>query len=90
MPRRPARRTSIPLLLLASLLGGLPAATADTMDPRWISPTLPPDLVPQVHPLPPLRVQAEEQQQWLAKRLTEVVPALMREHGVEMWILSMR
>jgi hypothetical protein len=49
------------------------------------------DLAPaRLHPLPTLRAQAEEQQAWLTRRLTEVLPKLMREHGVEMWILSMR
>lgn len=45
---------------------------------------------PQIRPLPPLRQQAEEQQAWLAKRLTQVLPALMREQGIDMWIVSMR
>lgn len=45
---------------------------------------------PRIHPLPPLREQAREQQAWLAKRLTEVLPKIMREHGVDLWILSMR
>jgi hypothetical protein len=45
---------------------------------------------PQIRPLPPLQQQAEEQQAWLAKRLNEVLPALMREQGVDMWIVSMR
>lgn len=45
---------------------------------------------PQIRPLPPLRQQAEEQQAWLAKRLTVVLPALMREQGIDMWIVSMR
>lgn len=46
--------------------------------------------MPQIRPLPPLREQAWEQQAWLAKRLTEVLPRIMREHGVDLWILSMR
>jgi hypothetical protein len=56
----------------------------------WAPVPFPEHAVPQIHPLPPLRQQAEEQQAWLAKRLTEVLPRLMREHGVDMWILSMR
>lgn len=51
---------------------------------------IPEAAVSQIRPLPPLRQQAEEQQAWLKTRLTEVLPKLMREHGVEMWILSMR
>lgn len=50
-----------------------------------------PDMAPaRYHPLPPLREQAVEQQQWLETRLTRVLPALMAEYGVDMWILSMR
>ena len=45
---------------------------------------------PQIRPLPSLREQAREQQAWLAKRLKEVLPKIMREHGVDLWILSMR
>jgi len=30
------------------------------------------------------------QQEWASKRVKEVIPMLMREHGVDMWILSMR
>ena len=40
--------------------------------------------------LPPLREQARIQQQWLARRLNDVLPALMRKHKVAMWIVSMR
>lgn len=54
-----------------------PAAAADPAAPR-------------IHPLPTLRDQAREQQVWLQKRLTIVLPKAMREHGIEMWILSMR
>jgi hypothetical protein len=43
-----------------------------------------------VHPLPTLREQAVEQQAWLQARLDRVLPALMSEYGVHMWILSMR
>jgi Xaa-Pro aminopeptidase len=43
-----------------------------------------------VNPLPPLRKQAEIQQQWLKIRLEEVLPRLMRENSVQMWIIPMR
>jgi hypothetical protein len=42
------------------------------------------------HTLPPLREQADEQQAWVEARIDRVLPALMREHDVHMWILSMR
>ncbi len=53
-------------------------------------PSPPPEAPPRVHPLPSLREQAVLQQGWAEKRVKEVLPGLMREHGVDMWILSMR
>lgn len=41
-------------------------------------------------PLPSLREQAQIQQEWLRIRLEKVLPKLMRENGVEMWIVPMR
>ncbi len=41
-------------------------------------------------PLGTLREQAELQQQWLHYRLDSVLPRLMRQNGVEMWIIAMR
>jgi len=41
-------------------------------------------------PLGTLREQAVLQQQWLQYRLDSVLPALMRQNGVEMWIIAMR
>ena len=41
-------------------------------------------------PLPPLRKQAEIQQQWLKVRLERVLPQLMRKHGVAMWLVICR
>jgi hypothetical protein len=40
--------------------------------------------------LPPLRDQAEIQQQWLKLRLERVLPQLMRKHGVAMWLVICR
>lgn len=39
---------------------------------------------------PPLREQAEIQQQWLKLRLERVLPKLMRKHGVQMWLVICR
>ena len=44
----------------------------------------------QDRPFGTLREQAERQQEWLRLRLERVLPRLMREHGVDMWILPMR
>lgn len=41
-------------------------------------------------PLPPLREQAEIQQQWLKVRLERILPKLMRKHGVHMWLVICR
>jgi len=41
-------------------------------------------------PLPALREQAAIQQEWLKIRLDRVLPQLMRENNVQMWIVDMR
>src|SRR5262245_10973733 len=41
-------------------------------------------------PFGTLREQATLQQQWLDKRMTTVLPALMRKHRVGTWVLPMR
>jgi len=51
---------------------------------------VPPDAPPRIHTLPSLREQAGIQQEWATRRVKEVIPMLLREHGVDMWILSMR
>jgi hypothetical protein len=41
-------------------------------------------------PFGTLREQAAVQQQWLQRRMDSVLPALMRKHGVEFWVVPMR
>ena len=41
-------------------------------------------------PFGTLRDQATRQQTWLETRLKTVLPALMRKHGVDMWVIPMR
>ncbi len=41
-------------------------------------------------PFGTLREQAAMQQQWLKKRLDTFLPALMRRHGIDMWVVPMR
>lgn len=43
-----------------------------------------------VRPLGTLREQAVLQQEWLQYRLDSVLPRLMRQYGVDMWIIAMR
>lgn len=40
--------------------------------------------------LPPLRQQAEIQQEWLRLRLERHLPVLLRKHNVQMWIVACR
>ena len=67
---------SAPLLIAAAVLG---------------SASVP--LGAQSHPMRPfgtLREQADLQQRWLETRLRTVLPALMRKHGVDAWVIPMR
>ena len=41
-------------------------------------------------PFGTLREQADMQQRWLNQRMETVLPALMRKHGVEFWVVPMR
>ncbi len=50
----------------------------------------PADAQPAARPFGTLREQATMQQQWLKKRLDTFLPALMRKHGIDMWVVPMR
>ncbi len=41
-------------------------------------------------PAPPLRDQGRIQQEWLKVRLEKILPMLMRENNVSMWVIPMR
>jgi hypothetical protein len=45
---------------------------------------------PGDRPFGTLREQATVQQQWLQKRLDTFLPAFMRQHGVDLWVVPMR
>ena len=67
------------LLLTASVhAGGLPVGVQET--PPYVS----------SRPLGTLREQAAIQQGWLKERLEVNLPKVMRDHGVDMWVVSMR
>jgi hypothetical protein len=72
-------RSLYPLLALALLVALLPLNSA-LAQPAVAAPA----------PLPPLREQAKLQQQWLQARLTQVLPPLMRKHGIAMWLIICR
>ena len=66
-------------LALAALM---PAAASAQSEPEQLGPALP--------ALPSLRAQAELRDRWTAARLDTIVPALMREQGIDMWVLIAR
>jgi hypothetical protein len=41
-------------------------------------------------PFGTVREQAELQQSWLAQRLDTILPALLRKHGIDLWVVPMR
>lgn len=51
---------------------------------------VPARLADRPRPFGTLREQAARQQQWLEARMKTVLPALMRRHGIDMWIVPMR
>ncbi|MCE2454350.1 MAG: M24 family metallopeptidase [Gemmatimonadetes bacterium] len=75
----------------ALLAGALSCASLLPAGAGAQAPAVLPEGVPaRIQPLPSLRQQAEEQQEWLRLRLERVLPRLMTEYDVRMWILSMR
>jgi hypothetical protein len=45
---------------------------------------------PPARPFGTLREQAAMQHEWLKKRLDTFLPALLRKHGIDMWVVPMR
>ena len=80
-----------PRLVIAPLFGLMVAIPLGKAAVAGQEPVVVPEYAPaRVHPLPPLRDQARERHGWLRARLERVLPRLMQEYGVAMWILSMR
>ncbi|HKG92471.1 MAG TPA: M24 family metallopeptidase, partial [Gemmatimonadaceae bacterium] len=67
------------------LLGG---GTAAAQTPAAQTPAA--QAISTYRPFGTLREQAALQQRWLERRLDTVLPALMRKHGVDMWVIPMR
>jgi Xaa-Pro aminopeptidase len=68
------------------------AAQNDPVVDRRNAPITPPAIEPPrvQRPFGTLREQAAEQQRWLDERMKTVLPALMRRHAVDMWVVPMR
>lgn len=81
MPANLQTSSFVAAVLFMSIAGALSAQT-----PVFV----PGDAPARIHELPPLRQQAEEIREWNLLRMETVLPGLMREYGVDMWILSMR
>lgn len=71
------------LILAGTLAATVPAFGQPALNTQeQVDPALPPVLG--------LRERARVRDAWLAERLDTVVPALMREHGFDMWVLIAR
>jgi Xaa-Pro aminopeptidase len=86
VPGLPRRLLPCGLLLPAFLLAA-PSPSVSQV-PAAVPPMT--EAPARYHTFPSLRDEAEERQAWVRTRVTEVLPALMAEYDVEMWILSMR
>jgi hypothetical protein len=74
------------LALLAIVAAGQAGGAAPRAQDRLKSSALP----PAERPFGTLREQATLQQAWLKQRLDTFLPALMREHGIDLWVVPMR
>jgi hypothetical protein len=77
-----ARRAAMAALVLA-----LPIVTEAQAPQGRLAPAAVP---PAERPFGTLRDQAAMQQEWLKKRLDTFLPALMRRHGIDLWLVPMR
>lgn len=73
------------LPVIAAAQGPTPAA-----DAMWQQRLTAKALPGADRPFGSLREQAAQQQEWLKKRLDTFLPALMRKHGIDFWVVPMR
>src|SRR4051812_25131045 len=73
---------SLPRAVLAALVISCPMSAVAQVAPGA--------LPPAERPFGTLREQAALQQTWLKKRLDTFLPALMRKHATDMWVVPMR
>ncbi len=78
--------TRILVALAATTLVG----AAQPQTPASHAPLAPAGSADVQRPFGTLREQAAMQQQWLRKRLDTFLPALMRSHGIDLWVVPMR
>jgi Xaa-Pro aminopeptidase len=68
------------LVLAAASLAASPARPARAQSSTAVA----------VRPFGTLRDQAARQQRWLEQRMTTILPRLMRESGIDLWVVPMR
>src|SRR6266545_3194469 len=73
-------------LVFAALVAVLPTLAGAQDQPRLAAGALP----GADRPFGTLREQAALQHAWLKKRLDTFLPALMRKHGIDFWVVPMR
>jgi Xaa-Pro aminopeptidase len=83
MSRVSAAAVLVGIIVLAAVPGSAPSAHGGML------PAAAPGAEPE-RPFGTLRDQAAMQQDWLRKRLDAFLPALMRKHGIDLWIVPMR
>lgn len=84
----PSRIHVVTLLAgVAAVIGCLPSqAAADTYVPAQAET----DMSPGMPEILPMRAQADVRDAWLIERFQTIIPQLMRENGIEMWVLVAR
>jgi Xaa-Pro aminopeptidase len=83
-------RRLLPLLVVAVVVASLLSTSMETA--AFARPVAPQETGPfwSARPFGTLRQQAEVQQKWLAERLEVNLPKIMRQQGVDMWVVAMR
>jgi Xaa-Pro aminopeptidase len=68
----------------------LVALLAVVLGTAFVAPVAPARPAEPASPVPPLREQHAIRQGWLKNRLDQVLPPLLRKHGISMWIVANR
>ena len=83
-------RRMLPLLVVSVVVASLLSTSFEAA--AFARPVAPQETGPfwSARPFGTLRQQAEVQQKWLEERLEVNLPKIMRQQGVDMWVVSMR
>lgn len=79
------------LLVATTCLAAAALPAQDAPKARSVAPAPTARTLPAAErPFGTLKEQAKVQQEWLQKRLDGTLPALMRKHGIDLWVVPMR